>query len=79
MTVHYRHDGQAACACTVRPPRLTGEGRDRRLRELPADPCYLAMAGLPPVRPPLPPVRDGAAAHPADVPLLRAWAERLAG
>jgi len=35
------------------------------------------MAGLPPVS--LPPVRADAVAHPADVPLLLEWAERLAG
>jgi hypothetical protein len=74
MTVHYRHDGQAACAYTVRPPRLT-----EKAGIVDCGNCVRTDAYKSSVRAVLPPVPTETRADPADVPLLLEWAERLAG
>lgn len=79
MTTHYRRGSTAACTARIRPPWLTAETSDVDCGNCSRTRAYRAMANLPPVSLPLPPVRDDAVAHPADVPLLTEWAKRLAG
>ena len=80
-TTHYRRGSTAACTRGSGRPALTAETEDVDCRNCSRTHAYRAMAGLPPVRAPLPPVDalyDGPP-HPADVALLREWIERLAG
>jgi len=81
MTTHYRRGSTAACTARIRPPWLTAETADVDCRNCERTHAYKIMAGLAPVRAPLPPVDalyDGPA-DPADAELIAEWIERLAG
>ena len=81
MTTHYRRGSTAACTARIRPPWLTAEISDVDRGNCERTHSYRTMAGLAPVSPPLPAIGDlyDGPAHPADVPLILEWAERLAG
>ena len=78
MTTHYRRGSTAACTARIRPPFLTSEAEDVDCGNCTRTDAYKAMAGLAPVSLPLPAIGDlyDGPAHPADVPMLRAWLER---
>ncbi len=78
-TTHYRRGSTAACTARIRPPWLTAETAEVDCGNCEQTRAYRTMAGLPPVSLSLPPVRADAVAHPADVPLLLEWIQRLAG
>lgn len=74
MTTHFRHGDQAACVARIKAPWLTEDARIADCENCRRTEAYQRAVSLPPVDA----LWDGPA-DPADVPLLRAWIERLAG